>query len=121
MSINIELAKGLKLTNSEDGIFLHFENGDTGSGICLDDTDDSGELWKPQAREWAHGMLDRCLGTSRTRDGEESSKSHCEIAGTIAGDISTTISKYDGQIPLALAVGVLRVVEAELLKNNEAI
>jgi len=49
------------------------------------------------------------------------SKAQCTIAEKIANDILAAVGRYDGQIPLALAVGVLRVVEVELLKNNEAI
>ena len=46
-----------------------------------------------------------------------SSKPHAEIAGALADEIKTAIYKYEGQIPLALAIGVLRIVEKELLDD----
>ena len=45
------------------------------------------------------------------------SKPHAAIAGTLADEIKAAIYKYEGQIPLALAVGVLRIVEKELLDD----
>ena len=47
------------------------------------------------------------------------SKSHSQIAGEIAQQIKDVIYAHSDKIPLALAVGVLRIVEQELL--NEAI
>ena len=43
------------------------------------------------------------------------SASHAVIAGALAEEISGAIHNYDDQIPLALAIGVLRIVEAELI------
>lgn len=48
-----------------------------------------------------------------------SSKRHAEIAGALADEIKTAIFKHAGQIPLALAIGVLRIVEKELLDEND--
>jgi hypothetical protein len=45
------------------------------------------------------------------------SKPHAEIAGALAEEIKAAIFKYDGKIPLALAIGVLRIVEKELLDD----
>ena len=45
------------------------------------------------------------------------SKPHAAIAGTLADEIKAAIFKYEGQIPLALAIGVLRIVEKELLDD----
>jgi hypothetical protein len=45
------------------------------------------------------------------------SKPHAEIAGALADEIKAIVYKYDGQIPLALAIGVLRIVEKELLDD----
>ncbi|MCG7985080.1 MAG: hypothetical protein JAY90_20310 [Candidatus Thiodiazotropha lotti] len=45
------------------------------------------------------------------------SKSHAEIAGELADQIKETIYAYEDRIPLALAVGVLRIVEQELMDN----
>lgn len=47
-----------------------------------------------------------------------SSKSHREIAGELAEQIKALIYQYSDQIPLALAVGVLRIVEKELLDET---
>lgn len=46
-----------------------------------------------------------------------SSKSHCEIAGEMAQQIKDVIYAHSDRIPLALAVGVLRIVERELLED----
>lgn len=43
-----------------------------------------------------------------------SSPSHTVIAGTLAAEIKEVLHKHDG-VPLALAIGVLRIVEAELI------
>jgi hypothetical protein len=42
-------------------------------------------------------------------------KPHAEIAGQLAAEIHILIGSYNGSIPLALVLGVLRVVEHELL------
>lgn len=42
---------------------------------------------------------------------------HAVLAGQLATEIKAAIFKYDGQIPLALAVGVLRIVEKDLLDD----
>jgi hypothetical protein len=44
-----------------------------------------------------------------------SSKSHAQIAGEMGSEISDVIYKYAEKIPLALAIGVLRIVEKEIL------
>lgn len=46
------------------------------------------------------------------------SKSHSVIAGEMADDIKEVIYKYSERVPLALAVGVLRIVENEILENS---
>jgi len=52
----IKICKGLRLTRTEDGVFLHFEiSKDRASGVRLDQSD---ELWKGVAYEWAVGLLD---------------------------------------------------------------
>lgn len=43
------------------------------------------------------------------------SKPHAQIAGELANDIKAVIYKYEDRIPLALAIGVLCIVEKELL------
>ena len=45
------------------------------------------------------------------------SKGHAQIAGELADEIKAIIYKYDQKIPLALAIGVLRIVEKELLDD----
>ncbi len=45
------------------------------------------------------------------------SKPHAMIAGDMAGEIKAVIYRHAGSIPLALAVGVLRIVERELLDD----
>ena len=45
------------------------------------------------------------------------SKPHAAIAGALADELKAAIFRYEGQIPLALAIGVLRIVEKELLDN----
>ena len=42
---------------------------------------------------------------------------HAVIAGQLADEIKAAIFKYEGHIPLALAIGVLRIVEKELLDD----
>lgn len=51
----IELHKGLRLTSSEDGIFLHFDSGDKQSGVCLDF---KSELWQNVAYKWASKLFE---------------------------------------------------------------
>ena len=45
------------------------------------------------------------------------SKPHAQIAEDMAEEIKAVIYKHAGVIPLALAVGVLRIVECELLNG----
>ena len=44
-------------------------------------------------------------------------KPHAQIAGDMAEEIKAVIYKHAGAIPLALAIGVLRIVERELLED----
>ena len=43
------------------------------------------------------------------------SKPHAQIAAEMADDIKEVIYKHSDKIPLALAVGVLRIVESEII------
>lgn len=43
------------------------------------------------------------------------SKPHAQIAAELAMTIKTSIYEYSDRIPLALVIGVLRIVEKELL------
>lgn len=43
------------------------------------------------------------------------SKPHAQLAGEMADEIKTVIYSYEQKMPLALAVGVLRIVEKEIL------
>lgn len=43
------------------------------------------------------------------------SKPHAQLAGELADEIKDVIYKYEQRIPLALAVGVLRIVEKEIM------
>ena len=45
------------------------------------------------------------------------SKPHAQIAGDMADEIKAVIYKHAGAIPLALAIGVLRIIEHELLED----
>ncbi len=45
------------------------------------------------------------------------SKSHSIIAAEIANDIKAVIYKHADKIPLALAIGVLKIVEKEILDD----
>jgi len=45
-------------------------------------------------------------------------KANAELAGELATRVSELIHEYDDRIPLALAVGVLRIVESELMKES---
>lgn len=47
----------------------------------------------------------------------KSGKSHSAIAGEMADDIKKVIYEYSDKIPLALAIGVLRIVEREIIDN----
>ena len=44
-------------------------------------------------------------------------KTNAELAGDLADRVSELIHEYDDRIPLALAIGVLRIVENELIKD----
>lgn len=44
---------------------------------------------------------------------------NCEIAGEMADKIKEIIYEYEDQIPLVLALGVLRVVEIELTNDHQ--
>ena len=44
-------------------------------------------------------------------------KANAELAGELADRVSALIHEYDDRIPLALAIGVLRIVENELIKD----
>lgn len=46
------------------------------------------------------------------------SKSRATIAGDLADEIKALIYKHSGAIPLALAIGVLRIVERDLIEDN---
>jgi len=49
------------------------------------------------------------------------SKSHSVIAAEMADEIRAVIYSHSGKIPLALAVGVLRVVEQEIIDDHKDI
>jgi len=44
-------------------------------------------------------------------------KANAELAGELATKISELVHEYDDRVPLALAIGVLRIVENELIKE----
>lgn len=46
------------------------------------------------------------------------SKPHAQIAGELAEEIKALIYVHADRIPLALAVGVLRIVEQELIEES---
>lgn len=46
-------------------------------------------------------------------------KTHREIAGELAQQIKDLIHTQSGRIPLALVIGVLRIVEKELMDESE--
>lgn len=46
-------------------------------------------------------------------------KSHCVIAAAMADEIKKIIYEYSDEIPLALAIGVLKIVEKEILDDHE--
>ena len=43
------------------------------------------------------------------------SKPHAQIAGEMADEIKAVVYRYENKIPLALAVGVLSIVQKEIL------
>lgn len=43
------------------------------------------------------------------------SKPPAQLAGELADEIKEVIYRYESRIPLALAIGVLRIVEKEIL------
>lgn len=43
------------------------------------------------------------------------SKTHIQIAGDMAEEIKAVVYKHAGAVPLALVLGVLRIVERELM------
>ena len=47
------------------------------------------------------------------------SKGHAQIAGEMVDEIKAVIYKHSNVIPLALALGVLRIVELEIFDANE--
>lgn len=47
----------------------------------------------------------------------KASKTNANIAAEMADDIKEVIFRYDGTIPLALVVGVLRIVEREIIDS----
>lgn len=44
-------------------------------------------------------------------------KANAELAGELATRVTELVHKYDDRIPLALAIGVLRIVESELIRD----
>jgi len=64
-------------------------------------------------------MTDDKQGTSRGahRFTAIASKPHAQIASDMAEEIKAVIYKHAGAVPLALAIGVLRIVERELLDD----
>jgi hypothetical protein len=46
------------------------------------------------------------------------SKPHAQIAGELAEEIKQAIYKRADKIPLALAIGVLRIVEKEIMDDQ---
>lgn len=59
------------------------------------------------------------LNGDRPRLFSTSSRPHTAIAEELAVQIKGLIYAYSGQIPLALAVGVLRIVEKEILDEQQ--
>jgi hypothetical protein len=47
------------------------------------------------------------------------SKPHAQIAGEMADEIKAVVYKYENKVPLALAIGVLRIVEKEILDSAQ--
>lgn len=48
---------------------------------------------------------------------ELSDKPHAAMAGDLADEIKAAIYRYADKIPLAIALGVLRIVEHEILND----
>ena len=46
-------------------------------------------------------------------------KSQCIVAEELTNKIKAAIFDYSGQIPLALVIGVLRIVEQEILEAQD--
>jgi len=46
----------------------------------------------------------------------KAAKAQCILAADMAEELSLVISSYVDKVPLALAVGVLRIVEKELME-----
>jgi hypothetical protein len=44
-------------------------------------------------------------------------KANAELAGELATRVTALVHEYDDRIPLALAIGVLRIVESELIRD----
>lgn len=44
-------------------------------------------------------------------------KPHAQLAGEMAEEIKSVIYSYEQRVPLALAIGVLRIVEKEIMDN----
>ena len=63
-------------------------------------------------------LADELLKTNVRRFTAVASKPHAEIAGALADELKAAIFKYEDRIPLALAVGVLRIVEQELIDGH---
>jgi len=47
------------------------------------------------------------------------SKPHAKIAGEMAAKICDVIYEYADKVPLSLVVGVLRIVEHEMIERNK--
>ncbi len=53
----IDLTEGLYLTSSDDdGIFLHFSDGERTAGVKLDRN--RSDIWQPTANNWADKLLE---------------------------------------------------------------
>lgn len=74
---------------------------------------------KPQAEDTPDGAASALsAGLCRTdprRFMTVASKPHAQLAGEMADEIKAVIYAYEQRIPLALAIGVLRIVEKEIL------
>jgi hypothetical protein len=44
-------------------------------------------------------------------------KANAELAGELATRVTELVHEYDDRIPLALAIGVLRIVESEIIRD----
>ena len=68
------------------------------------------------------GPVERRLGVTAPKTDVRrfialASKPHAHIAGALADEIKATIYRHAGKVPLALVIGVLRIVEKELLDD----